>query len=241
MAKIKLIFTPLVTYVHKALVVAGESGVLDQMTYERVVPFAEDTGIWQFTPIGKVPAMVMPNGEPLYSGLIMCEYLDSLSKGKRLFPQDETRWRAMRQMALGDAVFDATTLLRVKSWHKKEHWDMRYMLRERQKIMNALDQLERDAAGWKPGEFHIGHVCTAGGLSYLDLSCPINSLQLEPGDQDFSWRNGHPRLSAWFDEVRKRPSMDMVVAHRAIGALNEPTPGTENRAGVAKAQATQTA
>ena len=53
-------------------------------------------------------------------------------------------------------------------------------------------------------------MCIAGGLSYLNLRNPIRDAVIEPGDDDWDWRAGRPTLSAWFDEILKRPS----VAHK---------------------------
>jgi len=204
---VKLIFTPNPEYVHKVLVVAHEAGVLDRIEMERQVPFDEDTEIWRYNPLGKVPAFEMDDGSPLYGGLVICEYLDSFNTTAPLFPRDETRWQALRQMITGDGVFDATTLIRVESWRPKEEWHRDYMLRERRKIMGALRHLEHDAESWTPEVFHIGHVTTAGGLSYLDLRNPIRDCDLEPGDANWEWRDDSPRLAKWLDEIRQRPSL----------------------------------
>ena len=203
----KLIFTPNPNYIHKALVTAHEAGVLDRLELERQVPFDEDTEIWRYNPLGKVPAFLRDDGTPLFGGLVICEYLDSFNTTAPLFPKDETRWTALRQMITGDGVFDATTLIRVESWRDKEIWHRDYMLRERRKIFGALDLLEEDAKSFSAGVFHIGHVCIAGGLSYLNLRNPIRDADLEPGDADWDWRAGRPALSAWFEKIVKRPSL----------------------------------
>ena len=207
----RLLFTPNPDYIHKVLVVAHEAGILDQLEFERQVPFAEDTTVGDFNPLGKVPTLIMDDGEPLYGGLVICEYLDSLSiTGTRVFPQDDRRWLALRQMVTGDGMFDATTNLRVESWRDKEVWNHYYMQRERTKILRCLNQMETDAAGFDRDDFHIGHICFAGGLSYLELRNPIRETVLEPGDDDFEWREGRPKLAAWYASILSRPS----IAHR---------------------------
>jgi glutathione S-transferase len=62
----KLVFTPNPNYVHKVLVVAHEAGVLERLKFERQVPFDADTRIWDYNPLGKVPVLVMDDGESLY-------------------------------------------------------------------------------------------------------------------------------------------------------------------------------
>jgi hypothetical protein len=116
-------------------------------------------------------------------------------------------------MSLGDGLFDATTLLRVEGWRKPEERHVDYMLRERQKIINALDRLEYEAPQFAREEFHIGHVCIAGGLSYLELRNPIHASQLVPGDATYEWRAGRPRLAEWFEGILSRPSIAHRVSH----------------------------
>ena len=204
----KLLFTPNPEYIHKVLVVAQEAGVLDQIDFERQVPFAEDTTIHDHNPLGKVPSMILDNGEPLYGGLVICEYLDSLSKtGTRVFPQDDTRWLALRQMVLGDGLFDATTNMRVESWRGPDGWNVDYLARERAKIVRCLEQMNNDAAAFSDDAFHIGHVCFAGGLSYLDLRNPVREVALEPGDAEFTWRESWPGLATWYESILTRPSI----------------------------------
>ena len=209
----RLLFTPNPDYIHKVLVVAHEAGVLDQLEFERQVPFAPDTTVHETNPLGKVPTLIMDNGEPLYGGLLICEYLDSKAPaGRSLFPPPPLRWRALRQMVLGDGMFDATTNMRVESWRGPESWHEDYLARERAKIVRCLDQMERDASAFEADQFHIGHVCFAGGLSYLELRNPVREVALEPGDGDFEWRTGRPHLSAWFEAVQTRPSIAYRVA-----------------------------
>ncbi|MDG2321668.1 MAG: glutathione S-transferase N-terminal domain-containing protein [Rhodospirillaceae bacterium] len=204
----KLVFTPNPEYIHKVLVTAYEGDILDRLEFERTRPFDADI-IWDYHPMGKVPALVMDNGEPLYGGLVICEYLDSLSttSGNSIFPSGDGRWPALRQMTLGDGMFDATTLLRVEGWRDKADWNMDYMLRERRKIIGCLDQLNREVPKFKDAGFHIGHICTAGGLSYLDLRNPIREHVIVEGDETFDWREGRDDLAKWYDAIVERPSL----------------------------------
>ena len=211
----RLLFTPNPEYIHKVLVVAHEAGILDRLEFERQVPFDPNTTVQETNPLGKVPTFITDDGEPLYGGLVICEYLDSFAPPeRRLFPEPPERWQALRQMVLGDGMFDATTNMRVESWRGPESWHVDYLAREREKIIRCLNAMERDAQSFEEGRFHIGHVCFAGGLSYLNLRNPIREVGLEPGDDTFDWREGRSALSQWYDSIQSRPS----IAHRIHSA-----------------------
>ncbi len=216
----KLVFTPNPEYIHKVLVTAQEAGALDKLHMERQVPFDEDTEIWKYNPLGKVPSFVMDNGKPLFGGLLICEYLDSFNKTAPLFPKDDTQWDVRRQMITSDGVFDATTLIRVESWRDKAVWNVDYMVRERRKIMLALKLLNEDAKEWlkNPKRFHIAHVTTAGSLSYLSLRNPITDCKLEPGDGEWDWKKEFPVLGGWYDGILSRPSLAFRLSKEDIAA-----------------------
>lgn len=209
----KLVFTPNSNYVHKALVVAHEAGVLGRLHFERQVPFDADTRIWDYNPLGKVPTLVLDDGQSLYGGLVICEYLDSLAaQPTGLFPRDSSQFQVRRMMMTGDGLFDATTNMRVEGWRPVAERHIDFMQRERRKIMNCLDVMERDAAGFANNSFHIGQVCFAGGLSYLSHRDPVREHVLEPGDASFDWRAGRPNLARWYDSIQDRPSIAYRLA-----------------------------
>ena len=214
----KLIFTPNPEYIHKVLVVAYEAKIIDRIEMELQVPFDDDTQIWQYNPLGKVPAFITEEGQPLYGGLVICEYLDSFNKINPLFLNDDIKWDVRRQMATGDGIFDATTLIRVESWREKQEWNKAYMFRERKKIFGALKMLEADAENWllQPEVFHIGHVSTAGALSYLYLRNPIRECVLKPGDENFDWANDCPNLKHWYASIQDRPSIKYRLSKKDI-------------------------
>lgn len=196
-------------YIHKVLVVAHEAGVLDRLEFVVNNPIDERAIIWDYNPLGRHPVLVLDDGTVLYAGLLSCEYLDSLSRGKRLFPQDATRWKALTQMVLGDGMFDAVSVLSVQALRPPEQRAHADNLRNRRRIHECLTVMERDAAHFKDGDFHIGHVCFAGGLSFLELHNPLRRLGLDPADATFDWRVGHPALVRWYDAVIQRPSLKL--------------------------------
>lgn len=196
-------------YIHKVLVVAHEAGVLDRLEFVVNNPVGPDEIIWNYTPLGKHPVLVLEDGLTLYSGLLACEYLDSLGPGPHLFPRDETRWRALTQMVLGDGLFDAVSALSIDALKPEAERIAPAMQRNRRRIFGALDQMEHEASGFAPDTFHINHVCFAGGLSFLDLRAPLQKLLISRDDAAFDWRPGRPALSAWYDRVIDRPSLQL--------------------------------
>jgi glutathione S-transferase len=203
--------------------VAHEAGVLDQLEFVVNNPVGPDDIIWGYTPLGKHPVLVLDDGLTLFSGLLACEYLDSLGPAPHLFPGDDTRWRALTEMVLGDGLFDAVSGLSIDALKPPEDRVMIGMQRNRRRIFAALDEMERAATGFSD-VFHIGHICFAGGLSFLDLRRPLQKLLIDEGDATFDWRAGHPRLSAWYDTIIERPSLQLRPSDLGIVGTETPKP-----------------
>ena len=53
-------------------------------------------------PLGKIPALVLEDGDVLYDSNVILEYLDHLAGGGRIIPQDGRRFGVLRDAALAN-------------------------------------------------------------------------------------------------------------------------------------------
>ena len=105
-------------YVRKVRIVLLETGQNDavEQTATAVAPTSPNSDLNANNPIGKVPALVTEDGLALYDSPVICEYLDSLHGGAKMFPSPgPSRWRALRRQALGDGLLDAAILGRYET------------------------------------------------------------------------------------------------------------------------------
>src|SRR5262249_47577144 len=113
----------------------------------------------------------------------------------RLIPsQGEARWHALRVQAVAQGLADAGIAVRWETVRRPEH--LRYApLRDgyTEKLIASYTWLERELDFSSP--VHVGHIAVATALSWLEFR------ELP------TFRRGHPRLAAWFDEFEMRPSM----------------------------------
>ena len=193
----KLRFSTTSPYVRKVSVTAIELGLDGRI--ERVATNTMDpkSDHGADNPLGKVPALITDDGERLYDSPVICEYLDSLAEGPKLFPPaGAERWRALRRQALADGILDAAILRMLETRRRPEalRWDGWVRLQSG-KIAKALDQLEREADGLD-GPLTIGEIAVGCALGYLDFRFP---------DED--WRAARPALAAWYEGFAGRPSM----------------------------------
>ncbi len=196
----KLRYSPTSPFVRKVMVFAHETGLADRIEIDPVISRGPGTGPTDDNPLGKIPALITDGGEALYDSRVICEYLDGLHDGLKLFPQaGGERFQALRLQALADGIMDAVVLriyenLRPESLRSTD-WDTI----QKAKLESGLDALEEQVDSF--GEpLTIGLLAVGCVLGYLDFRF-----------DDDSWRTARPALADWYEAVADRPSMIATV------------------------------
>ena len=198
MARMKLYYSPSSPYARKVRVLALESK-LDkkiEMVNVALTPVAPNADVDKHNPIGKIPALSV-KGIDLFDSPVICEYLDSQNKGRKLFPRKgRGRWVALRQQAMADGLLDAALLARYEGALRPEEkrWT-EWSAGQMKKINGVLGQLEAEAKSLK-GKLTIGTISVVCALGYLDLRFA-----------DLGWRDKCPKLAKWFAATSKLPSI----------------------------------
>lgn len=191
----KLRYSATSPYVRKVTMTIIECGLEDRV--ERVVTNAWDaeTDLPADNPLGKVPALTTDDGAVLFDSPVICEYLDSLHDGAKLFPAaGPARWAALRLQALGDGLNDASVARRLEEMRPDGERSQKWIERQTAAMARTLDVLEGEVNGFAD-RFDIGALALMSALGYLDLRFTAED-----------WRAGRPKLAAWFDTASKRPS-----------------------------------
>ena len=195
MTQFALRYSPTSPYVRKVLVAAIEMGLDDRIQRIPTLPWDPKTDLPRDNPLGKVPALQTPEGW-LYDSLVICEYLDSLHTGAKLFPPPgAARWQALRHHALADGAMDAAILRRLESQRPEGQRSQGWMDRQKAVVERALDSLEGDAKALVDLS-DIGAIAIAVMLGYLDLRFAADE-----------WRRNRPALAAWYARVSQDESM----------------------------------
>lgn len=204
----KLYYGTTSPYVRKVVVAGIELGLDDQIERVNTLPWEPDTQYGNVNPVGKVPALITDDGQAIYDSPVIIDYLDSLHDGVKLIPvSGPERYEVLRIAALADGMMDAVILLfsELTRRPKELHWDF-WDDRMRGTVARSLDALETDAPTFNASQPDLAQITTACGVGWIEFR--IETLGID-------FRDGHPNLSAWFDEFSKRESMktSMPVAH----------------------------
>lgn len=196
----KLHYSPASPYVRKVMVCAiarGIGGLLEKVSTN---PHQSPADLLADNPLSKVPALVTKDGTAIYDSPVICEYLDSVGDGPKMFPPaGPARWKALRQEALGDGILDATQPRRREIALPQDEGRQTYIELQQGKVKAALAVLEAEADSLGMLT-NIGEITIACALGYMDFR-----YANEP------WRPGHPKLEAWYAKVSAMPAMAQTV------------------------------
>ena len=191
----RLYTNPTTPFGRKVLLVAHESGVADRLNIEIADTASEDLA--RVNPLNKIPTLTLDDGTNLFDSRVICEYLDSLH-GSRLHPADgPERWRALRLQALADGICDAAVLRLLEGRRPPAFQWPDWVARQRKKVTQSLDLLERETLPHTPD---IGTLALLAALGYLDFRFAEDA-----------WRQGRPRLAAWFATASEGPSFQATM------------------------------
>jgi len=191
----KLRYSATSPYVRKVLATAIETGLDGQVERVPTDPWSAETDLPASNPLGKVPALELDDGMVLFDSPVICEYLDSLHGGAKLHPDGAARWPALRLAAIGDGICDAAINRLLDTRRPDTLQSADWQQRQKAAMARACDLLEAEAAALD-GPVTIGQLTVACALGYLDLRFDADQ-----------WRQGRPKLTAWFEAFSQRPSI----------------------------------
>ncbi|TAL98321.1 MAG: glutathione S-transferase [Paraburkholderia sp.] len=185
-------------FVRKARIVLAEKKIDYQLVHENV--WAPETTIHTFNPLGKVPCLVMDDGEAVFDSRVICEYVDTLSPVGKLIPQPgRERIEVRCWEALADGMLDAAVLIRVESTQRaEEHRSEAWVARQRHKIDDGLAAMSRGLGSktWCTGNHYtLADIAVGCALGYLDFRLP-----------ELNWRDPYPDLDRHFQKLSLRQS-----------------------------------
>ena len=196
----KLIGSLTSPYVRKARIVLAEKKLEYAFIADDV--WSATTAIGQTNPLGKVPCLVLENGDVIHDSRVIVEYLDTLSPVGKLIPSSgRERAQVKTWEALADGVLDAAILARLESmWPGREAQQRSPAWIDRQlgKVRASLTEMSEGLG--EQASFHgisltLADIAVATALGYLDFRFP-----------ELDWRTSHPNLARFQAKMMQRPS-----------------------------------
>lgn len=157
-------------FVRKISVLLLEKGIAFDFINEQ--PYSADTGVAQYTPLGKVPALVTDDGECWYDSPIIAQYIELLGVAPQMVPSDPQQALKIRQLeALADGIMDAGLASVREQARPAAQQSEDEVLRQREKISRSLDALEGylNDGTLKSDELNLATIAIACAIGYLNF------------------------------------------------------------------------
>ena len=184
--------SPASPFGRKVKLSASILGLSDRVQIVDADTMNPEDSIRQQNPLGKIPALILENGEALYDSRVIVEYLDHLAGGGRIIPNGAERFVALRDQALADGIMDAALLQVYEGrFRPEDRHEPKWVSHQADKVRRGLDYAEAHLS--ETGQnLHIGQIALACALGYLDLRF---------GGR---WRESYPKLVAWLADFESR-------------------------------------
>ncbi len=190
-------------FVRKVRVMAAEKGLSVEFVVQRAN--APGSPIPQMNPLGKIPVLVLDDGDVVYDSLVIGEYLDGLKTEPRLVPTDfEGRIAVKRYEALGDGLAEVIVNISHDLGPMKDaKLQAEYTARQYGKLERSLAALEKSIEGrtWlHKDQFSLADISAGYAILYVDLAM-----------KDYVWRSKYPGLVAFGERLMARESFKSTV------------------------------
>jgi glutathione S-transferase len=198
----KLISSPTTPFGRKVRIVLLEKRIPFELELD--VPWSPDTKVGQSNPLGKVPVLVLKDGESLYDSRVIVEYLEHVSPVGHLLPHEAKSRIAVRKIeALADGIIDAAALIFLENKRPEELRSREWVSRQETKVSRGLESLATllgDHLYYVGGKFSLADIAVACTLGYLEFRF-----------SQIDWRGAYPNLTSFYARMAKRESFQETV------------------------------
>jgi glutathione S-transferase len=195
---VKLFYAEASPYARIVRIALIELGLDDKVEKEIVTLRDPASTLLPYNPVGRVPTLRLDDGTVLTETLLIVPYLDTLHDGPPLLPPDgATLSRMGTAMGLIDGIVTWNRELR----RPEDQRAPGSLALERTRAARTLDVLEAAVgAGAYGGRIDAARIALGAALAWT-----------ERRHRTFPWRDGHPVLSAWYDDIAQRPSFTRTL------------------------------
>ncbi|SFL73200.1 glutathione S-transferase [Shimia aestuarii] len=197
----QLIHSPASPFVRKVRVTLIETGQQDDVELIPVATTALNTApeAAAANPLGKIPALIRPDGPAIYDSRVICRYLAARA-GANLYPEDRL-WDVLTLEATADGILEAAVLMVYEKRLRPEEIVFEPWLEAQWgKVTNALDVLN---------ERWMSHLKGPDSMAQIAVGCALGYLDFRHGDRD--WRRGRDGLAQWYADYAQRESMQATI------------------------------
>ena len=182
-------------FARKVRVLIREKGASARVSEETISAMEDPAALHEANPLGKVPALIMPDGTSYFDSPLICEFLDMTLEGPSMIPASHVeRFRVLRHQAMADGIMDAAVSLVFERARPEAQRSEMWMGRWRRAITRSLALLDDEVVSLD-GPVDLGSIAVGAALGYLDFR-----------HADMKWQESQTELAGWWRDFAKRPA-----------------------------------
>lgn len=178
-------------FARKVRIVADILGVADRITLQPTTTTDPADPLRGVNPLGKIPALVLDDGSPIFDSRVIVEYLETTyGKGDIIPPDPVKRFRQLTLAALAEGVNDALLLISYEGRYREPpQISQKWLDHQLGKVTRGLDHISRHLDEYK-----------APGVAAISLACALGYADWR---KQIDWRKLYPSLVSWLDAFDK--------------------------------------
>jgi glutathione S-transferase len=191
----QLLYTKRSPYSRKVQIMALEKNIPLELIEEDLLK--KSPNLLVANPLGKIPALILDDGQSLFDSPVICEYIDALNDTPVLIPADN-RFSVLRWQALADGLMDNTVGMYLEKVRHPLDFNSKFLKNQENNCALVLQYCEEHLP--ELADFSLASISVACAVDYINFRAPhLNAVGM------------YPKLQAWLAEFSKRPSMQATV------------------------------
>lgn len=173
-----------------------ELGMADEVSLVLAQTRTENSPYYEINPSGRVPYLRTADGIGIEDSDLICEYLCHLKNSNLWgFPDGDAGWELRRLHSVCRSFIDGLSVGLREMARPTDEQSPRIIAHEKVRAIRLLAHLEQQ----------IDNPLMRGDLNraQVTLYCALEVAKILP---DYAWRDDHPKLQKWFDDIASRPS-----------------------------------
>ncbi|MBL8012993.1 MAG: glutathione S-transferase N-terminal domain-containing protein [Candidatus Omnitrophica bacterium] len=193
----KLLYTKRSPYARKVRILALEKKIDLQLIDEDLTN--KSKVLWDANPLGKIPALLLDDGQAIFDSPVICQYLDGLNDSPILIPRSSKERLAVLQWeAIGDGLTDASLAAYREKLNHPNDVNAGFVAAQEVTIKQTLSYINSN----------IKHLA-ALSLAPIAVIAGVGYTQLRMGHLIDA--KAYTDLMSWMNDFSKRPSVSSTV------------------------------
>lgn len=206
----KLLITDRSPFARKCRAVAHAKGLMTRLEVVETDIFGNPEEIRRINPLGKVPALVMGDGQLVIDSPVICEYFDVIGSGDDLIPADtKARFRVLHLVAVADGMLDSAVEIVLEKLRPQEKQYDGWIGKHHANLLRGVAYLQ---------EAHLESLSRGDTIDMAKLTVAIMldyiTHRLGGIGHRVDWQSEAPELVSWLEQWLQHPSLK-VSAPRA--------------------------